>query len=59
MSKQKVIVALEQPSTWRGIVKLFTALAAGFNVSVSPELASQIVIAGVGLSGLIGAICSD
>tara|TARA_R110000868_G_scaffold6331_7_gene36025 strand:+ start:114 stop:296 length:183 start_codon:yes stop_codon:yes gene_type:complete len=40
---------LKQDSTWRGII----ALATSAGVVVSPELASGIIAAGVGLIGLI------
>lgn len=51
--KQYIIDRLKEPSTWRGIVLVATALGA----TLTPEQAEAIVVAGIGITGLIGA-CS-
>lgn len=48
--KDYIIQRAQEPSTWRGVVLLLTALG----VPIAPELASGIVTAGLGLAGLIG-----
>ena len=44
-----IIDRFREPSTWRGIVLLATALG----VSISPELGEAIVSAGLAAAGLI------
>ena len=44
-----VLERAQEPSTWRGIVLLATALG----VSISPELGEAIVSAGLAAAGLI------
>ena len=44
-----------EASTWRGLVVIATALGA----HLSPEQAEAIVVAGLGVSGLIGAVLPD
>ena len=46
---------LKQESTWRGII----VIAAGFGVQFSPELQEAIILAAVGLVGLINIIKND
>ena len=46
---------LSEPSTWRGLVLVVSALG----VVLSPEQKEAFVSAGLGLAGLIGALSSD
>ena len=55
MNKTYILARLKEPSTWRGLIMLLT----GFGVNLSPELASQIVSAGVGVVGVIGLVSKD
>lgn len=48
--KQYILARAKEPSTWRGIILLLTALG----VPVAPALADHIVTAGLGLAGIIG-----
>ncbi|MBF0625114.1 MAG: hypothetical protein HQL82_09945 [Magnetococcales bacterium] len=43
---------LNEPSTWRGLIMLGTALG----LTVSPETAAQVVAVGTGLAGLVGTL---
>jgi len=47
-----IIDRLAENSTWRGLILVTTALG----VQLSPELASAIVAAGLGLVGLINVL---
>lgn len=51
----KIIPRLKEPSTWRGMAMILTALG----VSISPELIEYIIAAGTGISGVIGMIYAD
>jgi len=46
---------VREPSTWRGIILLLTAIG----VPVAPQLAEAIVTAGLGMAGLIGVMTPD
>lgn len=46
---QYIIDRLQEPSTWRGIIALISALG----VALKPEQAAQILTVGVALGGLI------
>ncbi|WP_198013967.1 hypothetical protein [Desulforegula conservatrix] len=48
--KQYIIDRLKEPSTWRGLVLIATALGA----KISPDQTEAIVLAGIGIVGLIG-----
>jgi hypothetical protein len=48
-------IALNEPSTWRGIVYLLMALG----VQVSPELQGAIVTAGLSVAAAIGIFVKD
>lgn len=50
-----VIERLKEPSSWRGLVMIATALG----VTLSPDLVSSIVAAGTGLAGIIGFAFKD
>jgi hypothetical protein len=47
-----VLQRLSENSTWRGIILVATALG----VKLDPELQNQILVAGLGLVGLINVI---
>lgn len=53
--KRYIIERLLEPSTWRGITLLLTAVG----VSISPEMQEAIVTTGLGVAGLIGVATSD
>lgn len=46
----------KQPSTWRGLIGIVTAL---FAFNVSPEKAAAIIAVGMFAAGLVGALLSD
>jgi len=46
---------LNEPSTWRGLIMILTALG----LNISPELSEAILAGGVGLTGIIGAVTKD
>lgn len=50
-----LIAQLREPSTWRGLVWLLTALG----VSLSPEAWQYITTAGMALAGLIGCVTAE
>lgn len=50
-----IINRFKEPSTYRGLAMLFTALG----VSVSPDMMEYIIAAGTGLSGMIGMFTGD
>jgi len=49
LSKEKAIELLKQPSTWKGIVMVLSASGVG----IAPALATQIILVGTSLFGLI------
>ena len=53
--KSYILDRAKEPSTWRGIILLLTAIG----IPVAPHLAEAIVTAGLGTAGLIGAIVPD
>ncbi len=50
-----LIARLQEPSTWRGLVLIATA----FGSVISPDQVEAIVIGGLFLAGLLGAIVPD
>ena len=50
-----VLARLREPSSWRGLVWLLTV----FGLSLRPDQAEAIAIAGVALAGLLGVFLSD
>jgi hypothetical protein len=52
---QYLLDRANEPSSWRGIVLLATALG----VNVAPELLNAIVTAGLGVAGLLGVLTKD
>ena len=55
MTKRKLLAHLQQPSTWRGIVLICSAL--GF--AVRPDVGEAIIAVGLSISGLIGVLSSE
>lgn len=53
--KNYIFDRIREPSTWRGIILLLTAIG----VPVAPQLAEAIVTAGLGMAGLIGVMTPD
>ena len=53
--KAYVLERLKEPSTWRGLTLLLTALG----VPLAPGLSDAIIAAGLGIAGLIGAVMPD
>ena len=49
---QYLIERLKEPSTWRGIFMLLTALG----LNIAPELQDSILQAGVALVGVVGVV---
>ncbi|MBF0176517.1 MAG: hypothetical protein HQL63_06680 [Magnetococcales bacterium] len=45
-----VMERLQEPSTWRGMIMLATALG----IDMRPELVTEIIATGTGLAGLVG-----
>lgn len=53
--KSYILARVREPSTWRGIILLLTAIG----VPVAPQMAEAIVTAGLGVAGLVGVISPD
>jgi hypothetical protein len=53
--KAYILERLKEPSTWRGIVLLLTAIG----VPIAPGMADMIISAGLAVTGLIGAVTPD
>lgn len=53
--KTWLLVRLKEPSTWRGIVWLATVLG----LSLRPDQAEAIAVAGATLVGVLGVFCAD
>lgn len=53
--KAYVLERMKEPSTWRGLTLLLTALG----VPLAPGLSDAIIAAGLGIAGLIGALTPD
>lgn len=50
-----LLARLSERSTWRGLVALLTAAG----LALSPDQTESIIVAGLGVIGLIGAFFSD
>lgn len=50
-----ILARLKEPSTWRGIVLLLTALG----IRVRPDVWEYVASAGMAIAGLIGVLTSD
>ena len=53
--KSYLIERMKEPSTWRGLVLLLTAIG----IPVQPELTEPIIAAGLAAAGLIGVVTQD
>ncbi len=53
--KSYLINRAKEPSTWRGIVLLLTAVG----VPVAPAMSEAIVSVGLAVAGLIGVVTAD
>ena len=53
--KDYILARAKEPSTWRGIVLMLTALG----VPVAPAMADSIIAAGIAIAGLVGAVTPD
>ena len=53
--KSWILGQLKQPSTWRGVVWLLTAVGVG----LSPEQMEAIITAGMMAAGALGVILND
>ena len=53
--KDYILERAKEPSTWRGLVLLLTAVG----VPLAPEVANAIVSAGLAFAGLIGVFAAD
>jgi len=53
--KDYMLDRLQEPSTWRGVVLLLTAVG----VPLAPALSDAIVAAGLAVAGLIGVVTRD
>lgn len=50
-----ILARASEPSTWRGLALLGTALG----VKIAPELSNAIISAGISIAGLIGVLTAD
>lgn len=50
-----ILARLKEPSTWRGIVLLLTALG----IRIQPDVWEYIAAAGMAIAGLIGVLTAD
>lgn len=53
--KQYLIERAKEPSTWRGLILILTAIG----VPVAPDLGEAIVSVGLAIAGLIGVATPD
>jgi hypothetical protein len=53
--KSYILERLKEPSTWRGITLLMTALG----IPLAPGVADLVISAGLAVTGLIGAVTPD
>ena len=53
--KAYVLERMKEPSTWRGLTLLLTALG----IPLAPGVSDAIIAAGLGIAGLIGAQTPD
>lgn len=51
----KLLEIIVQPSTWRGLTWILTAIG----INISPDTSNAIVTSGMAIAGLIGALTSD
>ena len=53
--KSYILSRAKEPSTWRGIILLLTAVG----VPVAPAMADAIVSVGLALAGAVGVLAAD
>ena len=53
--KEYLLERMREPSTWRGIIMLLTAIG----VPVAPAMADAIISVGLAVAGLIGVATPD
>lgn len=53
--KSYILERAKEPSTWRGLVLLLTALG----VPIAPAMADAVITAGLAVAGLIGVVAPD
>ena len=53
--KSYILARMKEPSTWRGLTLLLTALG----IPLAPGVSDAIIAAGLGIAGLIGALTPD
>ena len=53
--KNYILARAKEPSTWRGLFLLLTAIG----VPVAPEMANAIITIGLGIAGAIGVAAPD
>lgn len=53
--KAYILDRAKEPSTWRGLILVLTAVG----IPVAPALSEAIVTFGLGLAGLIGVVTAD
>lgn len=53
--KQYILERAKEPSTWRGLILVLTAIG----VPMAPAMAEAIVSAGLAVAGLIGVLTPD
>ncbi len=60
--KQYILDRLKEPSTWQGLVSVFTAFAtllAAFGFELSPNQIAAVIAFGASVRGLIGIFTKD
>ena len=53
--KDYILARIKEPSSWRGIFLLLTAIG----IPVAPELADAIITVGLAIVGTIGVVAPD
>lgn len=53
--KSYILSRAKEPSTWRGLILLLTAVG----VPIAPAMAEAIISAGLALAGLVGVVTPD
>ena len=53
--KQYILDRAKEPSTWRGLILVLTALG----VPLAPALSEAIIAAGLAIAGLVGVVSPD
>lgn len=53
--KQYILDRAKEPSTWRGLILVLTALG----IPIAPQLSDAIIATGLAVAGLVGAATPD